>query len=74
MIDREKEDTYRVNRKFANEVGHFVSLTICLIKRKENFFSLGFFSSAKKSCFITSAPGGGGGHEQNGGQRYDLSL
>jgi hypothetical protein len=30
-------------------------------KKKGKLLFTGFFSSAKKSCFISSAPGGGGG-------------
>jgi hypothetical protein len=45
---------YSIKLKYDNF--HLSDITICSIKRKKNFFSLFFFSSAKNSCFITSAP------------------
>jgi hypothetical protein len=44
-------------------------------KKKGKLVFTGFFSSAKKSCFITSAPGGrGGGRQKNSGKKFFLFI
>jgi hypothetical protein len=38
---------------------NFKFITICLLKKKENFFSRMYFPSDYKGRFVTSAGGGG---------------